>query len=380
MTGNKNIEIIIDDLLERVLEKYPQERVNKIKDRANDLWNGKAPKDRIAYIYSGTYPLRDMPILPQDATQNQKDLAEQLQSIINHSDWDDDFFPALSPGLKQITIPSYFGCIEEVASESTKVKPIINHPSDVYKLAEVGFVPGTEGFEMLEKMKYFRQRTKGLISIYETDMQGPFSVASQIWGIEEFFLAIYDYPDEVNHLIQKCTDTIIKYFNLMLEAVEGDLIPMHCFPLMWFPKGKGVAVSEDLAAVVSPQMIREFVRPHLEQIAEAFGGVVMHSCGSINHIVKELNQVKGMVGINCSSTETDIEMLAEDMNPNYILITHHSPVNRIGLPLYSQTQHIELCKKIFRKGRINGICIVNPWNAEPEPSRDAQTYRNTATY
>jgi len=377
---NKNIEIIIDELLEKVLDLYPQERVNKIKERSNDLWNGKPSKDRIVYIYSGTFPSRDMPILPENITQNQKDLAEQLQAIINHSDWDDDFFPALSPGIKQITIPSYFGCIEEVASASTKVKSIINQPSDVYNLTEVGFVQGTEGYEMLEKMRYYRQRTKGLLPIYETDMQGPFSVASQIWGVEEFLIAIYDCPDEVNYLIQKCTDTIIKYFNLMLEAVEGDLIPMHCFPLMWFPKEKGVAVSEDLAAVVSPTMIREFVRPYLEQIAEKFGGVVMHSCGSINHIVKELNQVKGMVGINCSSTETDIEMMSEDLNPNYVLITHHSPVNRTDLPLYNQTQHIELCKKIFGKGRINGICIVNPWNAIPEPSKDAQTYRDAATY
>ncbi|WP_407928176.1 uroporphyrinogen decarboxylase family protein [Hydrogeniiclostridium mannosilyticum] len=42
-------------------------------------------------------------------------------------------------------------------------------------------------------------------------MQGPFSVASQIWGIEDFLIACYDYPDEVHYLISRCTDIFIDY-------------------------------------------------------------------------------------------------------------------------------------------------------------------------
>lgn len=378
MSVNTGIDIITDQLIKRVIDVYPARRVDQIKQRFHDVWNGRPAKDRIPYVCGAVNGTRNMPRLSGNESELERSLVYQLQGIINHSEWNDDFFPALSPGLRQITIPSYFGCIEEVASTSTRIKPVITNPPDVYGLTELGFIPGTVGHDILEKMRYFRKRTKGCLPVFETDMQGPFSIASQIWGIERFLTAIYECPDEVNYLLQRCTEVIIEYFKLMLDAVDQDLVPMHCFPLIWFPKEKGVAVSEDLVAVVSPATFRNFIRPYLERIADEFGGVVMHSCGSINHVIHELNQVRGLVGINCSSTETDIERLAQDMNPDYILIAHNSPVSRPDIPLYDEIQHIELCRKVF--SRRNGICVINSFKKNPDPAKDAERLKRAASY
>lgn len=376
---NHSVELIIDQLINNAQEVYPKARIERIKERTENVWYHRDNQDRIVHIFMGTAPDKDIPPLPDDITPDQKELIYQLQSVINHSKWDDDFFPALSPGLKQIIIPSYFGCIEEIASASTRVKPAIHDPSDVYNLPDVGFVPDNDGGVMLEKMKYFHQRTKGLFPLFEADMQGPFSVASQIWGVQNFLIALYDSPKEVHYLLQRTTNAVIEYMKLMDKVAEGDLVPYHCMPVLWYPREKGVAVSEDLAAVVSPKTIKEFVRPYLEQIAEAFGGVVMHSCGSINHVIGELNQIKGLVGLNFSSTETDLPLLAKTINPNIAIVCHNSPVHRPDLPLLSQLEHIVHCKKVFTENNINGICLIFPWNADPDPELDAKTYRNAAT-
>jgi hypothetical protein len=376
-----DVEKIIDDLIGRVKERYPKQRIQKIKDRTNAVWFGRPPQDRLVYISCENFErTRDLPEIPAAATPSQRELIEQLQTIINHSDWDDDFFPAIASGLRQVTIPSYFGCVEESAGNANHVKPIIREAANVYQLPEIGFIPGTVGGDILEKMRYFHQRTHGQIPVFMTDMQGPFSVAAQMWGIEDFLMATYDRPKEVHFLLQKCTDIIINYYRLMREAVEGNWVPMHCHPLLWMPEEKGVAVSDDFAAIVSPDIIRCFTRPYMEQIAAVFGGVVVHSCGSINHAIGELCQIKGLVGLNFSSTETDFKKVAEEVDPDKVLIVHNTAVHRDDLPLLDPVQQIELCKKVFAKGRAHGICIVFGGNAKPEPRRDRETWKKSAIY
>lgn len=135
---------------------------------------------RIPYVIYGE-PIKQLPVLPENILVNERELVKQLQYILEHADWNDDYFPGLSPGICQAAIPSCFGCTEETASMSTRVKPAIQNPGDVYLLPEIGFGPETAGGEMLERMRYYREKTRGLLTVYEADLQGPFSVASQIW-------------------------------------------------------------------------------------------------------------------------------------------------------------------------------------------------------
>jgi hypothetical protein len=369
---------LIDGLIEKVLATYPAERIERIKQRTSAVWHGHPLPDRIVYIAGEAGEIRGLPDIPAEANEDQRDLIIQLQTILNHGDWDDDFFPAISSGLRQVAIPSYFGCVEEEVSSSNRVGPIIREPSDVYSLPELGFVPGTVGGYLLAKMRYFHQRTGGRIAVYMTDMQGPFSVAAQIWGVEPFMLAIYDHSKEVHYLLQKCTDAIITYYKLMREAVEGNWVPMHCHPVLWLPEDVGVAASDDFLAIVSPRCTRDFSRPYLEQIAEAFGGVVVHSCGSINHAVAELNKVKGLKGLNFSSTETNLEQVAAEIDPRIALVVHCTDVHRPDLQPLTTLQHLELCRQVFGTGRVRGICEAFACGMEPNPARDAAIWAEAA--
>lgn len=362
MKNKDDIKKIVGCLIEEYMQKYPPARLQAIKERMKNFWDGMPFPKRIPYVIWQIQPPKDMPQLPEDMPEDDKLLITQLKTILEHAHWDDDFFPALFPGVRQVTLPSYFGCTEETASASVKVKPAINSPTDVYSLPRVGFGPETAGGQMLARMRYWREITGGTMTFYEADLQGPFSVASQIWGVQEFLTALYDYPEEVHHLLGRCTDALIEFVKLMYEAVDGDMIPFHCMPAIWFPKEKGVALSEDLVAVVSPGIIREFVKPYLEKIASTFGGVFLHSCGSINNVVGELCNIEGLVGLNFSNCETDLVKAIEDIKRRVFIVSHNSPINRIDLPLLTPLQHAEKCARVFSEKKVPGICIIIPFD------------------
>lgn len=338
MKSNAHIvDQMVHDLLDRIDKTYPPQRRQAIKTRTNAFWLNQQPADRLPYA------VLDFPRTteaPSGLHRFDQELIEQLAGIAGHGEaWDDDYFPALSPGCRQITLPSNFGCVEEAISGSARVKPLISQPQDVYDLPDLDFAPETAGGEMLEKMRVWRDKTEGRIALYETDMQGPFSVASQVWGVEDFLYACHDCPETVHTLIDACTKALIKFTHRMFEAARGDLIPFHCMPCLWFPPENGMALSEDLVAVVSADFVTEFMQPYLEKIAHVFGGVCVHTCGSMNHVIPALCRIQGLKALNFSSCETDLLRAIADKEKSVKIVCHNSPVTTGSLALNSPLEH-----------------------------------------
>jgi len=348
---------LIENLLSQIEDRYPTERIQTTKQRLQALWDHQPSTNRMPYVLYAM-PLKQPPKLSDDMSGNERDLITQLQAIIEHAEWSDDYIPGLSPGINQAMLPAYFGCTEETSPMTSRIIPVINSPNDVYNLPEMGFGSETLAGKMLDKMSFFNRETHGMLPVYEADLQGPFSVASQVWGIESFLVAVYEYPNEVHHLLSLCTDVVIKFAKLMRDIVDNNWIPYHCAPAVWLPPEKGIAYSEDLLAVVSPKIIREFIRPYCEQVAKEFGGVILHSCGSINHVIDELNQIDGLIGLNFASSETNLPLLAESADDSLVLTVHNSPVSCNGLPIPNAVEHIRLCKSVFHQSHKKILCQV----------------------
>ena len=141
----------------------------------------------------------------------------------------------------------------------------------------------------------------------------------------------------------------IKYFKAMRDAVGGNLNPIHCPYDIWVPGDCGVAVSDDFLAICSENIVKEFSIPYLEKIGEEFGGVTVHSCGRINHLVKPLSAMKTLKALNFGSSETILPEFARECNPDIMLIVHKTGGNPVGgLPLLSVEEHIRLCKEVHK--------------------------------
>lgn len=381
-TVRNQADDVIDALIEKVLKAYPEKRLEEIKARTASAWKDKnygqgAYGDRIPYVVL-SLPPAEMVNVPADATQDQKDIINQLMFMLHNSMSDCDYFPAFTSGLEQVAVPSMFGCVKECSSASERVKPIIHSPGDVYSLAPAQVREGFVCYEILRKMAYYAQRTGGRIPVYMTDVQGPFSCAAQMWGIQDFLCDLNEYPNEAHHLLALCTDAIIQFFQEMYAVTGGNLVPIHCMPVIWVPKDCGVAVSDDFFAIVGANTIREFSCPYLEKIGETFGGITAHTCGNMNHLVKVMNEMKTLRALNFSASETDLRQYASGHDPKTLLFVHKSDLSIGGLPLLNAEEHIRFCKEIHKEYHVN-IIANGVYTPDPLSKELCQKWKNAAS-
>ncbi|NLF02498.1 MAG: hypothetical protein GX601_16135 [Anaerolineales bacterium] len=345
---------------------YPVERLERAKARLRAVWERRMPPDRMPFVYIGlpAPPDKEAFDMWDGICSNERLLEEQLETIIDRAQVDDDYVPSLSPGCRQGTIPTAYGAIEQRSADHTWVLPMLRDPKDVYDLGHPDFTREGVAAELIDRVRFFRAATQGRVPIQMADMQGPLDLASNMWGTEPLMMAMYTDPDAVHHLLQLMTDAFIEYVRLLDEAAEGDMVPIHCMPVNWMPKSAGVALSEDLLAVISPRLYPTFARPYNEQVADAFGGVVIHSCGSVEHNLMLLAGTRGLTGVNFSATETALPVLVDRVGGKAVIISHYGDVRCNDLPKLTPEEHVRLCMREFRRAGASGIILVMPLGVE----------------
>jgi len=284
--------------LDQIDELFPPERLAKSKSRITAVWKGRLPEDRLPFtsntIYLNVYNDHN------GVEENEMRLRVLLDECILHGKMNDDFIPSLFPGCKTSTIPNMFGAEEIRLGNDYSAKKIIHSIEDIYRLGEPKMGPGTTAYHWLNRQRYFLEQTEGRIPIHVTDMQGPMDVCGVMWGYENLLLALYSDPEAVEELLSKLTKTFIKYWR-MQEQLLGELfIGTHLFGWSWVPKNNGATISADGMVMVSPDFFDRFYAPVLKNISKELGGVTVHSCGNWSHIVKNIQKIPGLKGLNAS--------------------------------------------------------------------------------
>ena len=132
-------------------------------------------------------------------------------------------------------------------------------------------------------------------------LQGPLDTAYLVWEPSAFMVAMYTNPKEVHHLMRLVTDLIIKFVKEMRSRCP-EFIPCH-YPPLYLPDGRGISISDDCLAVVSPKLYEEFALPYVNELSEEFGGAFIHSCGDFVHQLDNLTKVHELRGLNFGATE-----------------------------------------------------------------------------
>ena len=133
-------------------------------------------------------------------------------------------------------------------------------------------------------------------------------------------VAMYTNPAEVHHLMRLCTDLIIDHVKAMRTKVD-ELVPAHV-PTVYLPDGMGLAVSEDVLALLSPSLYETFSLPYLNELSEEFGGILIHSCGNFEHQLDVLAKVHNLRGINFGVSETRFEAVWDKFGGKTAVIPH----------------------------------------------------------
>jgi len=210
-------------------------------------------------------------------------LINGLRGAAGAANADSDATPSIRANTGAGTIATPFGVTYQVFDD--KMPWVTEHVSlgslDDFD-AETAPLGGVLELVM-ERSRYLAEKLAGSgITPFCFDTQGPFDAAHLVIG-DEIFLAMYDEPDRVHHLLDQCTRMIVRTTRLYKEAV-GE--PTDGGRHSSFAMRGGIRICEDTSTLVNGDQVQAFVVPYTRQLLQAFGGGWVHYCGRNDHLYR----------------------------------------------------------------------------------------------
>jgi len=217
--------------------------------------------------------------------------------------------PNIKPNQGIGIIASAFGCEHIVNDEADPwIKPLIREENvnDVYKLEVPDPINNPIYKRAYNRIEFFQSHSD--LPLRLVNVPSPLVTASLIWDYTSFIVAMMIYPKEVHILMEKVTAATIDYIREQLRRIKNLFTMGH---EMWYiPRDLGVRISDDTAALMSPNLYREFGVKYNSLISRAFGGIVVHSCGDVQNVVEPMMEIEGLRGLD----------LTIPQNPNWEVI------------------------------------------------------------
>ena len=267
----------------------------------------------------------------------------------------DDFVPHIQAQQGVTVFASAFGCEVQFFDHTLPwAHPVIlpeDPPEKVYELPVPAVSDGQLG-TILEWGDYFVERTSGRYALALTDLQGPLDSSYLVWEPAAFMVAMYTNPREVHHLMRLMTDLIIRFVREQRSRVP-EFMPCH-YPPVWLPDGRGISVSDDCLAVLSPALYEQFALPYVNELSEEFGGVFIHSCGNFVHQLDNLEKVHNLRGLNFGASETPFEAVWERFGGRTAIVTHLG-LNK-DIHFGSEADYVRHVLRV--KNHDRGLCVL----------------------
>lgn len=135
--------------LDEIDRLFPPERLNKSKARWEKVWRGEKRDDR--YPFHTGFPLFNPYNIKHPPEER---LKAYLDACMFMGQMNDDFIPAIFPGLNHSTIPSMFGAREITKGIESTCERIIDSVEDIDRLPEPYLGPETVAYQWLVMQEY----------------------------------------------------------------------------------------------------------------------------------------------------------------------------------------------------------------------------------
>jgi MtaA/CmuA family methyltransferase len=154
-------------------------------------------------------------------------------------------------------------------------EPRLKDPADLVGLAAPDpLKPGSRMRDRVDAIRLFHARAGGRIPI-QGWVEGALAEASDLRGVSTLLYDLYDRPDWVEDLLERCTETAIVFAQAQIEA--GATI---------------IGLGDAIASQVNPAAYRRFALPYEQRIFAAVrqAGAIprLHICGNTSRIVKDM--------------------------------------------------------------------------------------------
>ena len=307
---------------------FEQSRYEEKKAYMRDLWEGKI---RGALAYNAMM-LTDKPAPSYERESDH--IGEQfLEPYFRHTSqrtWGLDFaIPMIQPHSVLSggggVMATAFGAVYDRAYNHTA--PVIRSADKIESLnlcptLKDGLIP-----RALDIIKYVVDRTDGKIPLQMYNAGGPMDIASMVLHDAELLTALHTHPRQAHRLLQSCTDLFIEFYKAQ-QAIVPEWSPTIAED-MYVPSGHGILCGEDWLAVISAEMASEFEVPYLNQISDAFGGIAIHSCGSLMHQFETLEmEIRNLRGFYFNAGTTSFEAAVEAFHGTDVVLMPRWDVNK----------------------------------------------------
>lgn len=164
-------------------------------------------------------------------------------------------------------------------------------------------------FEMAERYQEMIQnypKITRFLHCYNPDLQGPLALTEMTWG-SDLYVSMYEDEEQVEEALDFFTDVYID-FTKKWKNYYPDFDKEHAVEWGLLHRG-GTIIRNDAAMNISGDMYAEFVRPRDQRIIDEFGGCI-HFCGTGQHYIEKVSEIRGISGINMSQPEcNDMEII-----------------------------------------------------------------------
>ncbi|NQU39718.1 MAG: hypothetical protein HQ523_07180 [Lentisphaerae bacterium] len=126
------------------------------------------------------------------------------------------------------------------------------------------------------------------------DFQGPLNTAAMVVRQEEFLVEMYTNPDGVHELLAKITDLLVQYARYCHDNTQKRVCGF-VWPYTFFPCDLGLALTEDMMPLLSPELYQQFGIPCIEKLSREFGGLQIHCCGDWGRHAPALQQCRANI-------------------------------------------------------------------------------------
>lgn len=131
----------------------------------------------------------------------------------------------------------------------------------------------------LETVRILKKKLGDSVFVMGRGDQGPFSLASQIYGMDNLLMDLMDEEceEQIHQLLEVCTQACITYCNALLDA-----------------GAHGTSMGDSTAGpdVLSPQMYEKFGLPYEKKVIDAIhkrnGLISLHICGNATSIIDKM--------------------------------------------------------------------------------------------
>ncbi|MEW6264493.1 MAG: uroporphyrinogen decarboxylase family protein [Thermodesulfobacteriota bacterium] len=208
----------------------------------------------------------------------------------------DFYLPSLKPNMGISNLAAAFGCPLKTQNDADPwVGPLVSNqdPGAARQIRKPDTGDNPIYARMIERLAFLQANSP--LPLRLVNVASPMVTASMIWNYTDLMMALLLHPGEVHALLEVITEATIDYVRLQLAHIRH-LGTMGHEPEV-LPPEIGLRVSDDTAALLSPALYREFAGRYNAKLAEAFGGVVVHSCGDCSRVVSAMLETPGLRGL-----------------------------------------------------------------------------------